>query len=186
MCEGLTFLSVHLSYLILGWGLSTHTSNMAESDNSFTLFFFFFNNLETLFMPLCYPLPHANFQPYCCSLDAGGAAQMHFQCYQRQEGSAWRGYSGCVARLLKCHSSYSSSSLMLCTRPMSSRRKKLTVQIAVLGLNLAGLNCPKAALPKLLHSPFSSSAFVQPCAVLWHQPSFPWMGQQGPRTWMVC
>lgn len=83
-------------------------------------FFFFFDNLERLFMPLCHPLPHANFQPDCCSLDAGGAAQTDFQCYQRQESSVWRAYSGCAARLLKCHPSYSCSSLTLCIHLMSS------------------------------------------------------------------
>lgn len=121
---------LHFSLFTFTWAISylfevyLHIHQTWQSQTTALLYaffsFFVFLQFREIIYAFILSCAHANFQPFCCSLDAGGAAQTHMQCYQRQEGSARRGYSGCAARLLKCHCSYSSSSLMLCTRLRSS------------------------------------------------------------------
>lgn len=119
---------LHFSLFTFTWAISylvevylhIHQTWQSQTTALLYAFFFFFFTFKEIIYTFMLSSAHANFQPFGCSLDAGGAAQTHMQCYQRQEGSAQRGYSGCAAWLLKCHCSYSSSSLMLCTCPRSS------------------------------------------------------------------
>lgn len=176
-----------ISYLVLA-EVYLHIHQTWESQTTALLyallfFVFLFYSLERLFMPLCCPLPREDFQPCCCSLDAGGAAWIYVQCSQRHGGTILGVQPGgsSVAPVIPPHPWCSA-----CVQCHLALLKQLCIGIAVPGLNLAGFKCIQEAFPKLLTSPFSSSTFVHPCAVLWHQPSFPRVGQQGPSTWMRC